>query len=75
VNPDGVAHGARARGPDEQLGFCLSALLTNKDLVSFPKGNEQLEVNVRIEWASGMLTMAPRIVGRREVSQDGVDLR
>jgi serine/threonine protein kinase len=75
VNPDGIAHGARARGPDEQLGFCLASLLTNKDLVSYPKGSEQLEVSVRIEWASGMLTMAPRIVGRREVTQDGVDLR
>jgi len=75
VNPDGIAHGARARGPDEQLGFCLAALLTNRDLVSYPKGSEQLEVSVRIEWASGMLTMAPRIVGRREVTQDGVDLR
>jgi serine/threonine protein kinase len=75
VNPDGGAHSANPRGPDDVLGFCLAALLVNKDLVSYPKGGEQLEVHIRIEWASGMLSMSPRIVGRRQVTHDGVDLR
>jgi hypothetical protein len=76
VNPDGLGHSASASGPDSpSLRFCVTAALTNQSLVKYPTGRDQLEVEVRIQWSAGLLTMQPRVVGRRTVSDDAPDLR
>ena len=73
VNPDGVAHSAVASGESSpSLRLCLELAVVR---IRFPGGPEQLDVEVQVGWAEGVLNLSPRIVGRREAPRSNIDLR
>ncbi len=73
VNPDGVSHSAIASGESSpSLRLCLELAVVR---VRFPSGSEQLDVEVQVGWAEGVLNLSPRIVGRREAPRSNIDLR
>ncbi|MCW5801604.1 MAG: serine/threonine protein kinase [Deltaproteobacteria bacterium] len=76
VNPDGVGHDAVASNMESpSVKLCVEGALVYN--VTYPKGPEQLYLDVRIQWTAGtrMLSLQPRIVGRRLVPQGGIDLK
>jgi hypothetical protein len=76
VNTNGVGHSAVATGIDSpSVKFCVEAALMNN--VVYPKAPEQLSLEVRIQWSAHnrMLSLQPRVVGRRVVPQGGIDLK
>jgi serine/threonine protein kinase len=73
VNPDGVSHSATASGESSpSLRLCLELAVVR---IRFPSGPEQLDVEVQVGWAEGVLNLSPRIVGRREAPRSNIDLR
>jgi serine/threonine protein kinase len=75
VNSNGVGHSAVATGIDSpSVKFCTEAALMHN--VVYPNGPEQLSLDVRIVWSgrSRMLSLQPRVVGRRLVPRGGIDL-
>jgi len=73
VNPDGVSHSATASGESSpSLRLCLELAVVR---IRFPGGPEQLDVEVQVGWAEGVLNLSPRIVGRREAPRSNIDLR
>ena len=75
VNSNGVGHSAVATGIDSpSFKFCTEAALMHN--VVYPNGPEQLSLDVRIVWSgrSRMLSLQPRVVGRRLVPRGGIDL-
>jgi len=73
VNPEGVPHSATATGESSpSLRLCLELAVVR---IRFPGGPEQLDVEVQVGWAEGVLNLSPRIVGRREAPRSEIDLR
>ena len=73
VNPEGVPHSATASGESSpSLRLCLELAVVR---IRFPGGPEQLDVEVQVGWAEGVLNLSPRIVGRREAPRSSIDLR
>ncbi len=73
VNPDGVSHSAIASGESSpSLRLCLELAVVR---IRFPSGSEQLDVEVQVGWAEGVLNLSPRIVGRREAPRSNIDLQ
>jgi len=73
VNPDGVSHSATATGEaSPSLRLCLELAVVR---IRFPGGPEQLDVEVGVGWAEGVLNLSPRIVGRRTGPRSTIDLQ
>ncbi|MBA3458001.1 MAG: protein kinase [Deltaproteobacteria bacterium] len=73
VNPEGISHSATASGESSpSLRLCLELAVVR---IRFPSGPEQLDVEVQVGWAEGVLNLSPRIVGRREAPRSNIDLR
>ena len=73
VNPDGVSHSATASGETSpSLRLCLELAVVR---IRLPSGPEQLDIEVQVGWAEGVLNLSPRIVGRREAPRSNIDLQ
>ena len=73
VTPEGLGHDAVAKGHDSpSVRMCIEHAMTR---IAFPKGHENLMVQVEVSWAAGNLNMTGRVVGRSETGGHGrVDL-
>jgi serine/threonine protein kinase len=66
VTPDGVGHDAIAKGHDSpSVRLCIEHAMTR---VVYPKGTENLQLQLAIAWAGGNVNMTGHIVGRSEAT-------
>jgi len=73
VNSDGISHSAVASGESSpSLKLCLEFAAGR---IKFPSGPEQLELEVLVGWAEGVLNLSPRITGRRDAPRSNLDLQ
>jgi serine/threonine protein kinase len=73
VNADGIPHSASANGESSlSLRLCLELAVVR---IKFPSGPEQLDVEVQVGWAAGVLNLSPRITGRRDAPRSNLDLQ
>ncbi len=64
ITPDGIGHDAYAKGHDSpSVRLCIEHAMTR---VVYPKGSENLQVQIAIAWAAGNVNMTGHIVGRAE---------
>ena len=73
VNADGVAHSAEtAAGPESpMLRLCVSEAVSR---VKFQAGPETLDLDVFVHWDAGIITISPRVTGRRKMAPRAFDL-
>jgi serine/threonine protein kinase len=66
VTPDGVGHDAMAKGHDSpSVRLCIEHAMTR---VVYPKGTENLQLQVQVAWSGGDVNMTGHIVGRSEAA-------
>jgi hypothetical protein len=64
VTSDGLGHDAVAKAHDSpSVRLCVEHALTR---VSYPKGPENLQLEVALLWSGGLVNMTGRVVGRSE---------
>jgi serine/threonine protein kinase len=65
VGADGVGHSSETTaGPESpMLRLCVAESITR---VKFPKGPETLDLDVFVHWDAGIISVSPRVTGRRK---------
>ena len=73
VGADGIGHSATTHaGPDSpMLRLCVSESIGR---VKFPLGPETLDLDVFVHWDAGIISVSPRVTGRRKVLPNTFDL-
>jgi serine/threonine protein kinase len=73
VGADGIGHSSQtAAGPDSpMLRLCVAEAIAR---VRFPKGPETLDLDVFVHWSAGMISISPRVTGRKKVLPNTFDL-
>jgi len=73
VGADGIGHSSTTHaGPDSpMLRLCVSEAIGR---VKFPPGPETLDLDVFVHWDAGIITVSPRVTGRRKGLPNTFDL-
>jgi hypothetical protein len=72
ATPDGLAHDVRAKGHESpSVRMCIEHAIAR---VAFPKGPQNLQLQVHMEWLDGILDMTGHVLGRSEPASTLLDL-
>ena len=73
VGADGIGHSSTTySGPESpMLRLCVAEAIGR---VKFPLGPETLDLDVFVHWDAGIITVSPRVTGRRKVMPNAFDL-
>jgi hypothetical protein len=73
VGADGIGHSSITHaGPESpMLRLCVSESIGR---VKFPPGPETLDLDVFVHWDAGIISVSPRVTGRRKMSPSTFDL-
>ena len=73
VGGDGIGHSSVTHaGPDSPfLRLCVAEAVGR---VKFPPGPETLDLDVFVHWSAGLITVSPRVTGRRRATPARIDI-